>query len=114
LQHTLQGGKLASPWGMALAPAGFGEFSGDLLVGNFSFAFSEINAFDPTTLAYEGTIPVDPGSGNSPGGLWALTFGNGGNGGIPNVLYFTDGINGETDGLFASIAVPEPSSLLLL
>jgi uncharacterized protein (TIGR03118 family) len=115
LLQTLEGSKLASPWGMALAPSStFGEFSGDLLVGNFSFAASEINAFDPLTLAYEGTIPIDPGSGDTSGGLWALTFGNGGNGGNPNILYFSDGINHETDGLFASIAVPEPSSLLLL
>ena len=38
---------LASPWGITLAPAGFGPFSGDLLVGNFSYLVSEINAFDP-------------------------------------------------------------------
>jgi len=114
LRTLINGGKLASPWGLALAPAGFGQFGGDLLVGNFSFVASEINAFDPTTGAYEGTIPIDPGPGNSPGGLWALIFGNGGNGGDPNVLYFSDGINGETDGLFAAISVPEPSSLILL
>lgn len=115
LQQTLiDGSKLASPWGLALAPSGFGEFSGDLLVGNFSFAASEINAFDPLTGAFEGTIPVNPGPGNNPGGLWALTFGGGGKDGRPDILYFSDGINGETDGLFASIAVPEPSSLVLL
>jgi uncharacterized protein (TIGR03118 family) len=114
LLQTLQGGKLASPWGLTLAPSAFGQFGGDLLVGNFSFATSEINAFDPLTLAYEGTIPIDPGAGNTSGGLWALTFGNGGSGGNPNVLYFSDGINGEKDGLFASISVPEPSSLLSL
>lgn len=114
LQTLIDGSKLASPWGLALAPASFGEFGGDLLVGNFSFAASEINAFDPLTGAFEGTIPVDPGAGNTPGGLWGLIFGNGGSGGNPNVLYFADGINGETDGLFAAISVPEPSSLLLL
>src|SRR3954447_22857747 len=114
IRTLISGSKLASPWGLALAPANFGDFSGDLLVGNFSFAASEINAFDPLTGAYEGTIPIDPGSGNSPGGLWALMFGNGGNGGLRNVLYFSDGINGEKDGLFAAISVPEPSSLLLL
>src|SRR5690348_9367359 len=32
--------------GIALAPAGFGPFGGDLLVGNFSFDASAINAFD--------------------------------------------------------------------
>lgn len=114
LQTLIEGSKLASPWGLTLAPAGFGEFGGDLLVGNFSFVASEINAFDPLTGAYEGTIPIDPGPGNTAGGLWGLIFGNGGNGGDPNVLYFADGINGETNGLFAAISVPEPSSLLLL
>ena len=38
---------LAAPWGVAIAPDDFGQFSGDLLVGNFSFLHSEINAFDP-------------------------------------------------------------------
>ena len=84
---------LASPWGMAIAPAGFGPFGGDLLVGNFSFSLSQINAFNPTTGAFEGTIPVNVG-GNMPGGLWDLTFGNGGSG-DPMTLYLTDGLNGE-------------------
>jgi len=85
------------------------------LVGNFSSADSEINAFDPTTGAFLGTIPIDAGSGNTPGGLCALDFGNGGSGGGADTLYFTDGINGEADGLFGAIsAVPEPSGLILL
>ncbi len=113
-QKLIDGSKLASPWGVTLAPASFGQFGGDLLVGNFSFVASEINAFDPTTGAFEGAIPVDPGPLNTPGGLWALIFGGGGNDGDPGKLYFTDGINGEADGLFASISVPEPSSLALL
>jgi hypothetical protein len=28
--------------------------------------------------------------------------------GNPSTLYFTDGINGETDGLFGAISVPGP------
>ena len=117
LLQTIVGGEFAAPWGVALAPAGFGEFGGDLLVGNFSFVESEINAFDPTTGAFQGTIPVDPGSGNTPGGLWSLQFGIGGMNGDPNTLYFTDGIAGETHGLFAALSVapvPEPSTLALL
>ena len=108
--------KLASPWGVALAPSnGFGPFSGDLLVGNFSFVASEINAFDPLTGAFEGTIPIDVGPGNTPGGLWALAFGNAGSNGNPTTLFFTDGINGEMGGLFGTITfVPEPSTLALL
>ena len=110
VQNLIIGSQLAAPW--ALAP--FGQFGGDLLVGNFSFVASEINAFDPTTGAFEGSIPVDVGLGNTPGGLWGLMFGNGGNGGDPNTLYFNDGINGEQDGLFAALTVPEPSSIALL
>jgi len=116
LQRLVSGSRLAAPWGIALAPAGFGVLANSLLVGNFSFAASEINAFDPVTGALRGTIPINVGVGNTPGGLWALIFGSGaGNGGDANTLYFTDGINGETAGLFGAIAaVPEPADFVLL
>ncbi len=117
LQKTLiSGSQLAAPWAVALAPAGFGKFGGDLLVGNFSFASSVINAFDPLTGAFAGSIPIDVGAGNTAGGLWGLMFGSGaGNGGDANTLYFLDGINGETAGLFGAIAaVPEPETFALL
>jgi uncharacterized protein (TIGR03118 family) len=105
LMQTMVGGVLSSPWGIALAPAGFGQFGGDLLVGNESQVNSEINAFDPVTGKFEGTIPINVGSGNTAGGLWALDFGIGGNNGSPNTLYFTDGINQQADGLFGAISV---------
>jgi uncharacterized protein (TIGR03118 family) len=105
LKQTIVGGVLSSPWGIALAPAGFGQFGGDLLVGNESYLNSEINAFNPVTGAFVGAIPINVGSGNTPGGLWALDFGTGGSNGSPNTLYFTDGINGEVDGLFGAISV---------
>jgi uncharacterized protein (TIGR03118 family) len=114
LQTLITGSQLAAPWGVALAPSDFGPFSNDLLVGNFSYLHSEINAFDPTSGALLGTIPIDVGAGNTAGGLWDLIFGNGGNGGSPDVLYFSDGINGETDGLFAALSIPEPSGLAML
>ena len=99
MQRLITGSQLAAPWGLALAPAGFGQFGGDLLVGNFSFAASEINAFDPMTGAFEGSIPIDVGAGNTPGGLWGLMFGSGaGNGGDPNTLYFTMGSTARTPG----------------
>jgi uncharacterized protein (TIGR03118 family) len=111
-QTLILGSDLAAPWGVALAPSGFGDFGGDLLVGNFSFINSEINAYDPVTGAFRGTIPID--DGGAPGGLWALDFGNAGQNGDPNTLYFTDVIGGEMHGLFGAIGVPEPSSLVLL
>jgi uncharacterized protein (TIGR03118 family) len=38
---------LNSPWGMVIAPSSFGQFAGDLLVGNFGDG--RIHAFDPNT-----------------------------------------------------------------
>jgi len=112
-REVVRGGELAAPWGLAIAPAGFDGFGGDLLVGNFSFLHSEINIFDLATGGLLDTIPIATGA-NSPGGLWALAFGNGASG-DRNTLFFTDGINGEANGLFASIsAVPEPSTVALL
>ena len=102
---------LAAPWGITLAPASFGPFGGDLLVGNFSFVASEINAFDPQR-EFRGTIPIDVGIGNTAGGLWALGFGTGGSNGSPNTLFFTDGINGELDGLFAALNVSVPGPIV--
>jgi hypothetical protein len=52
-----------------------------------------------------GTIPIDVGAGNTPGGLWSLGFGTGGNNGSPGTLFFTDGIDGETHGLFGALNV---------
>jgi uncharacterized protein (TIGR03118 family) len=103
ITQLIAGGRLAAPWGITLAPVGFGRFINHLLVGNFSFLHSEINAFDPTTGKFRGTIPISVGKGHTPGGLWTLEFGVGGNNGDPNTLYFSDGINGEMDGLFGAI-----------
>jgi uncharacterized protein (TIGR03118 family) len=114
IRTLISGSQLASPWGITFAPSNFGEFANDLLVGNFSYALSEINAFDPTSGAFLGTIPIDVGAGNTSGGLWALDFGVGGSNGSPDTLYFTDGIDGETAGLFGAINVPEPSGLAIL
>jgi uncharacterized protein (TIGR03118 family) len=115
LQSMMIGGNLASPWGVALAPSTFGKFGGDLLVGNFSYFNSEINAFNPMTDAFEGSIDINQGAHNAPGGLWSLTFGGGGNDGSPNTLYFTDGINNEFGGLFGAItSVPEPSTWVMM
>ncbi len=110
LEKTIVGGPLASPWGVAIAPMSFGKFGGDLLVGNFSFqpgVADVINAFNPVTDALVGSIDVNPGMGNTAGGLWSLVFGGSGSDGNPNTLFFTDGINGEKDGLFGS-SPPRP------
>src|SRR6516165_1386147 len=104
INEVVVGSRLAAPWGITFAPPSFGRFAFHLLVGNFSYLHSEINAFDPTTGELRGTIPIDTGDQQA-GGLWAIDFGIGGNNGSPDVLYFSDGINGEADGLFGAIAV---------
>jgi uncharacterized protein (TIGR03118 family) len=104
---------LNSPWGVTQAPAGFGSFGGDILVGNFGDG--TISAFNPTTLLFDGTLSGQSGNPIVNGGLWALNFRAVGSGFDPNTLFLDAGINGEADGLFAEIQiVPEPSTFLML
>jgi uncharacterized protein (TIGR03118 family) len=105
------GGVLNDPWGVAIAPAGFGNLGGDLLVGNFGDG--TINAFD-TLGNLIGTIAGITGTPIVDQGLWSLNFGNGGSGGLTSSLYITAGPNNETGGLFAQISTaPEPSTWAL-
>jgi uncharacterized protein (TIGR03118 family) len=112
LQRIHSGGPLNAPWGIAIAPAGFGEFGGDILVGNFGDG--TINAFDPITGNYVGTLRDSSGNPIVNDGLWSLDFRAVGSGFDPNALFITAGINDENDGLFAEIqAVPEPAAMAL-
>jgi uncharacterized protein (TIGR03118 family) len=111
--------ELNSPWGMALAPADFGKFSNDLLVGNFGD--SHVNAFDSTTGAFLGQLSDAQGhplvltggfAGSDTVGLWGLSFGNGnGNGSGPsNTLFFATGVDDEAHGLFGSVTADSVST----
>lgn len=103
-------GDLNAPWGMAIAPVGFGEFSGDLLVGNFGDG--KIHAYDPNSGVEAGVLKDKFGNEISIDGLWDLKVGNGASGGDANKVYFTAGSDGEANGLFGNLAtVPEPCSL---
>jgi uncharacterized protein (TIGR03118 family) len=107
------GAHLDQPWGLALAPTGFGPFGGDLLVGNNN-GDGRINAYSPSNGTWLGSLMLQSGHPFSEADLWALTFGSGGGAGLANTLYFTAGLSSQTDGLIGSIAsVPEPSSILL-
>lgn len=98
----ISNGLLNSPWGLAIAPASFGQFAGALLVGNFGDGL--IIAYDATTGAAKGTLKDDNGADIRIPGLWALVFGNGANGGDRDTLYFTAGPGGQQHGLIGSIS----------
>jgi uncharacterized protein (TIGR03118 family) len=112
LQRLITGGALDSPWGLAFAPAGFGPFGGDLLVGNFGDGL--INAFDPTTGNFIDSLDTLGGTPIQIPGLWGLAFGNGSNSLDKDNLYFTAGIPGngaiEDHGLFGEIEVVVPEA----
>jgi len=122
LRRVVKNGLLNSPWGLALAPAGFGDVGGDLLVGNFGDG--HINAFDPVTGTLIETLMDTSNQPIAIDGLWGLRFGNAGSNGTPLDLYFTAGPNDEADGLFGVInataagptpgTVPEPATIVLL
>ncbi|MGP0029046.1 MAG: TIGR03118 family protein [Acidimicrobiales bacterium] len=102
LHHLVGNGPdspLNAPWGMAIAPSGFGPFSGSLLVGNLGNGW--INAFSPTTGKFRGTLD----EGSYPvaiSGLWNLSVGNTSFGGS-NAIVFTAGPNNYADGILGTL-----------
>jgi uncharacterized protein (TIGR03118 family) len=103
LARVAQHGQLDAPWGLAWAPAGFGRFGGDLLVGNFGDG--QVNAFAETAAGFEhrGELRTAAGKSLTIDGLWALEFGSGIATAPSDTLFFTAGPNDEADGLFGSI-----------
>ncbi len=96
-------GVLNSPWGLAIAPSGFGHFANDLLVGNFGDG--TIHAFDPVTGALRGELLDKNGKPIVIGDLWGIIVGGGAKGSDPNALYFTAGVLHEAEGLFGKLTL---------
>ena len=99
IKHVAASGPLHSPWGLEMAPADFGPFSGALLVAN-NIPKGRINAFDPNTGAFLGVLRDAHGQAIEIDQLWAIKFGNSGNDGKPNQLFFSAGPNNYATGLF--------------
>jgi len=99
--HLQHGDWMNSPWGVVWTPRDFGHFSNSILVGNFGSGW--IAAFNGFTYKFEGFLQNPDNSLVFIDGLWSLTFGNGGTAGPATTLYFTAGLNGETDGLFGNL-----------
>jgi len=108
LDRVATHGKLNAPWGIAMAPAGFGKFSNSLLIGNFGDG--TINAYDPRTHELLGQLRGQDGKTIKIDGLWALEFGNGFNSQPVNTLFFTAGPDDENHGVYGRIDPPAPSA----
>ena len=104
--HLEHGDWFNAPWGVVWTTRDFGEFSNAILVGNFRSGW--IAAFNGFTHKFEGFVRNPDNSLVFIDGLWSLTFGNNGNAGSSNTLFFTAGLNGEQDGLFGTLT-PVPS-----
>jgi uncharacterized protein (TIGR03118 family) len=106
MQH---GAWFNAPWGIAMAPGEFGEFSHALLVG--MFGSGQIAAFNPLNGSFLGLMKAPNDTVLSIEGLWAIGFGAGNaNSGPYNTLFFTAGPNDERDGLFGTL-VTTPAEL---
>jgi uncharacterized protein (TIGR03118 family) len=106
IERVASAGELNAPWGLAMAPANFGKFSGDLLVGNLGDG--RIHAFRKGEDGWE-EHGVMKGTDRKPieiDGLWGIGFGNGSAAGPTNTLFFAAGPDDETHGLFGSITAP--------
>ena len=104
ITRVATGGELNAPWGLALAPSNFGQFSGDLLIGNFGDG--KIHAFKPQLNGSFTQVGVLAGTNGKPiviDGLWGIGFGNGATAGPTNALYFASGPDDEMHGLYGRI-----------
>lgn len=103
LRRIAARGPLNAPWGLALAPAGFGRFANCLLIGNFGDG--RINAYDLVDGRFVGRLRAQDHHPLEIEGLWGLAFGNGFAAQPVNTLYFTAGPGDEAHGLYGRIAV---------
>ena len=101
MRRVISQGALNAPWGLDIAPSGFGAFAGDLLVGNFGDGW--INAYDPKKGKYMGPLVDSTRRPHRDRRSMGLITGNGGQGGDANTVYFTAGLKKEGHGLFGGI-----------
>ena len=101
VKRLVTGGALNAPWGLAMAPSNFGDFSNALLVGNFGDG--KINAYNATTGAFIGTLQKSDHTPIVIDGLWGIAFGNGVNNQPTNTLFYTAGPGDEAHGAYGRI-----------
>jgi uncharacterized protein (TIGR03118 family) len=105
--HVVNSGKPTAPlnaaWGLALAPADFSVFAGDLLVGNFGNGRISAYTQRGDKWVFKGQLKHADGTPIAVDGLWGIAFGNGAAAGPVNTLYFLAGPSAEAHGLLGSI-----------
>jgi uncharacterized protein (TIGR03118 family) len=106
VKTLIEGLPLNQAWGVALAPSNFGPLSNTLLISNNSIE-GTINAFNPKTGEFVGTIRDERGREIVLNNLWGIAFGGGNStNGAANELFVTVGQGigtSELAGTFASI-----------
>ena len=107
--RAVTAGNLNAPWGVAIAPANYGIYSNDLLIGNFGDG--KINVYDPKTYTYIGQLMDSTGKSLSYASLWELlpggtkvTGSTAVSAGDVSTVYFSAGLDKEAHGLFGAIA----------
>jgi uncharacterized protein (TIGR03118 family) len=101
LRRFVSRGRLNAPWGLALAPADFGQFSNTLLIGNFGDG--RINAFDLQSGEPLGRLRTPDGRAISIDGLRGIAFGSGVASQPTNTLFFAAGPDDEEHGVYGRI-----------
>ncbi|HVK82656.1 MAG TPA: TIGR03118 family protein [Kofleriaceae bacterium] len=100
---TISSDLFNAPWGMAIAPLGFGDLQGTLLVGNFGDG--RITIVDPALGSVVGQVSDVNGVPIVTDGLWGLVTGERVNDARSDAIYFTAGPAEETQGLYG-VLVP--------
>ena len=85
IAHVGASTQFDEPWGLALAPRGFGRLDRDLLVANFGSG--RINIYGPRgrTWNYRGRMPI------TVPGVWGISFGTGDMSGARTSLFYVAG-----------------------
>jgi uncharacterized protein (TIGR03118 family) len=105
-------GALNAPWGITVAPSGFGSLAGDVLIGNFGDG--KINIFTPNGTQLATSVGPLMGGNGQPfafPGLWSLVFGNGDSDKPLTTLFYTAGFADQTDGVFGTITASTSTTM---
>jgi uncharacterized protein (TIGR03118 family) len=101
LRRLIRGGALNAPWGLALAPADFGTLGQPLLVSNYGDG--KINAFDPVTGRFRGTVNDVNHNPLSVPGIRGIAFGNDSAHQAHNALFYASGPGTAPLGVYGRI-----------